>query len=348
MSNSPLVSVNMAAYNAGNYIAEAIESVLSQTYQNWELIIINDCSTDTTADEIAKFNDHRIKVFHNEQNEGIVYTRNRALHYSQGKYIAVLDADDVFFFDKLEKQIHFMESNSDFGLIGTNMLQIDKQGKPITILELNAPNNHFPFILLFNNFLLHSSVLMHRSLAIKFLYRPLVKDYSPCEDAQIYVDISRERKIWNLPEVLVKYRIHNNSISKTRQDKIDEYQKSIILDQLKKLHIQPNEREFQVHINSYKEKKGVLINDIKEITSWLNGLIASNNKYDVYSEDFEEFITRKWYNNIINNCELGLVILLHCLTTSFMYSQYISLNEKKHIIKTSLFAFFRYEKNKVI
>lgn len=104
-----LVSIVMPSYNTEKYIAESIKSVLVQTYKNWELLIIDDCSTDNTDEVVASFHDERIRYFKNEINSGAAISRNRALREAKGKWIAFLDSDDLWFPQKLELQIHFME-----------------------------------------------------------------------------------------------------------------------------------------------------------------------------------------------------------------------------------------------
>ena len=100
-----LVSIIMPSYNTGRFIKESIESVLAQTYSNWELIIVDDCSTDNTDEIVAQFTDERIKYLKNEVNSGAAVSRNRALREAKGKWIAFLDSDDLWLPEKLEKQI---------------------------------------------------------------------------------------------------------------------------------------------------------------------------------------------------------------------------------------------------
>lgn len=124
-----LVSIIMPSYNTANYIARSIQSVLAQTYQDWELIIIDDCSTDNTDDVVRTFQiDERIKYFKNHQNSGAAVSRNRALSEAKGRWIAFLDSDDLWVPEKLEKQIVFMESN-DYHFSYTNYAEIDTCGK---------------------------------------------------------------------------------------------------------------------------------------------------------------------------------------------------------------------------
>lgn len=124
-----LVSIIMPSYNTTKYIGESIESVQRQTYQNWELLIVDDCSPDNT-DEVVKpyLSDERIKYFKNEKNSGAAVSRNRALREAKGKWIAFLDSDDLWMPEKLEKQISFMERNN-YHFSYTNYAEIDTEDR---------------------------------------------------------------------------------------------------------------------------------------------------------------------------------------------------------------------------
>lgn len=126
--NDP-VSIIMPSYNTAKYISETINSVLAQTYCNWELIIVDDCSTDNTDEIVAPFlADKRIKYIKNDKNSGAAVSRNRALREAEGRWIAFLDSDDLWLPEKLEKQIAFMEKNG-YGFSYTNYLEIDEKSR---------------------------------------------------------------------------------------------------------------------------------------------------------------------------------------------------------------------------
>ena len=127
-----LVSIIMPSWNTDRFIAESIDSVLAQTYRNWELIIVDDCSSDNTDEIVASFKDERIKYFKNEKNRGAALTRNRAMREAQGEWIAFLDSDDLWTPDKLEKQIHFMQSNG-YVLSYTEYEKIDEDSTKLGI-----------------------------------------------------------------------------------------------------------------------------------------------------------------------------------------------------------------------
>ena len=124
-----LVSIIMPSYNTAGFIAKSIESVLRQSYSDWELIIVDDCSTDDTDAVVATFTDERIRYFKNECNSGAAVSRNRALREAKGKWIAFLDSDDLWMPEKLEEQVAFMERNG-YRFSYTEYAEIDEDGKP--------------------------------------------------------------------------------------------------------------------------------------------------------------------------------------------------------------------------
>ena len=128
-----LVSIIMPSWNTSEYIGQSIQSIIDQTYKNWELIIVDDCSTDCTNKVVGEFNDSRIKYFKNNENIGAALTRNKALRMAKGEWIAFLDSDDLWNPLKLEKQLKFMiENNIYFSY--HNYEKIDENSKPIGIL----------------------------------------------------------------------------------------------------------------------------------------------------------------------------------------------------------------------
>lgn len=332
----PLVSVNMTAYNVEKYIAESIESILMQTYQNWELIIINDGSSDNTLQIAQNYaqNDKRIKVYDNVQNEGIVYSRNRAVHYSQGKYIAVLDSDDIALSQRLTKQVQFLEHNPDYGLVGSNAFIINSNGETIGKAELQAQDIFFQSILLINNFFVHSSVTMHTNLAKTFLYKPLIKGCSPGEEYQLFVNIAKHTKLTNLNEFLVKYREIDTGISKVRKDKIEEYVKKIILNQLSDLKIFPDEKTFELHHSIHTVGGGLLYNQILSYYKWMIFLVKQNNRYQIIT-DLEKYLAFRFYQICKYNAHYG--IQLYLLFINRKLSKWVSKEDKLFLKKRCIY-----------
>ncbi len=132
-----LVSIIMPSYNTGEYIADSINSVLSQTYKNWELIIVDDCSNDNTDEVINSFDDYRIRYYKNEKNSGAAVSRNKALRLAKGRWIAFLDSDDLWNPKKLQYQINFMKRNNYY-FSYTKYKEIDNKGN-LTGIKVTGP-----------------------------------------------------------------------------------------------------------------------------------------------------------------------------------------------------------------
>jgi len=211
MKIQPLVSVMMAAYNAEKFIAPAIESILHQTYSNWELIILNDGSTDDTKKVIETFSDNRIRYYENKINKGLVFTRNRMISLSNGKYLAVLDSDDISYSKRLSKEVQFLEKHPEYCLVGSSIEMIDASGN-LTGEKwlLPARDKLIPSILFFHNNIAHSTVLMRHDCLPSPAYR---EGYAPAEDYDLWIRLSQLGKIHNFYKPLVAYRKHESNVS---------------------------------------------------------------------------------------------------------------------------------------
>ena len=212
-----LVSIIMPSWNTGRFIAESIESVLAQTYKNWELLIVDDCSTDNTDEVIASFKDTRIKYFKNEKNSGAALTRNRAMREAQGEWIAFLDSDDLWAPNKLEKQLGFMNDNG-YVFSYHDFVKIDEESKPLNVY-VTGPNvvtkqgmyNYgYPGCLTF----------MYSAKAMGLIQ---IKDIKKNNDYAILLKLCKKADCYLLNENLAQYRIRKKSIS---HDKITKKLKS--------------------------------------------------------------------------------------------------------------------------
>jgi glycosyltransferase involved in cell wall biosynthesis len=212
---TPIVSIIMCTYNRANYLREAIESVLAQTYSDWELLILDDCSTDNTKDIVSEYQakDPRIVYIKNDKNLGINKNRNKALELSTGKYIAVLDSDDIWSDTyKLQQQFEFLDANPDYCLIGSNVEIIDENSKAIGEIKYETEDTKIREKVLLRNQIAHSSVLYRKDTAHKAgLYDANIRIW---EDYDLWLKMGRLGKFRNLSSFTTKYRIHkSNSFS---------------------------------------------------------------------------------------------------------------------------------------
>lgn len=205
-----LISIIMAAYNAENTIGQAITSVIQQTYTDFELIIINDCSTDRTVDVINEFikKDARIRLINNSKNMGVSYTRKHGLDEAKGSWIAILDSDDLWLPEKLAKQVEFQKkTHADLLYTGSGFMNVD--GKQIN-WKLNVPEVITYRQLLKQNILSNSSALVRKDLYEK--YYAVGDDMH--EDFAIWLQILRNGiKAYGINEPLLIYRLDDKSKS---------------------------------------------------------------------------------------------------------------------------------------
>lgn len=203
----PLVSVIVPTYNARRYILQSIQSVLDQTYDNFELIIVDDGSTDETYNLILDTfsGDSRIRLIR-ICNSGVAVALNSGIELSRGKYIARLDADDIAVPNRLRQQVNFMESNKNIGVLGSAAIKINAKGKNIGEMRKYNHNYQLKWLLMFNNAFIHPTVMIRRDLLLQVGCYNNVKS----EDGDLWVRLAKITRFYNLDLPLIKYRIHDD------------------------------------------------------------------------------------------------------------------------------------------
>ncbi len=202
-----LVSIIMPSYNTGKFIEETINSVISQTYSNWELIIVDDCSTDNTDEILKNINDDRIIYLKNEKNSGAAVSRNKALREAKGRWMAFLDSDDLWVPQKLEKQIKFMKGNGYY-FTYTNYSEIDENGNlngkritgPKKITKTGMFNYCWPGCL----------TVMYDASKIGLIQ---IEDIKKNNDYAMWLKVCKKADCYLLDEELAMYRKRSGSIS---------------------------------------------------------------------------------------------------------------------------------------
>lgn len=205
-----LVSIIMPTYNCGKFIAETLDSVKAQTYQNWEVVIVDDCSTDNTKQVVDTYiaNDPRIKYYCLETNSGAAVARTKAMELADGQYIAFLDSDDLWTPDKLEKQLAFMRDN-DYAFSCTAYEQIDEEGKPLNKVIKTIKKTDYNRLLL--DCPVGNSTVMYDVSKMGKFQVPNIRKRN--DDALWLTMLKKEKYIYGMPDILMQYRIRANSIS---------------------------------------------------------------------------------------------------------------------------------------
>lgn len=235
----PLVSVVMPVYNAHGYLQQALDSILTQSLKNFELIIVDDHSTDDSLEILSSYSDTRIVVIKNGQNRGIGESLNIGLAQAKGKYIARMDADDIVFKDRLQKQVSFLEENPQIDILSGNSYVIDKDNRIVGMTYL--PIDHFDILWssgFFNPFC-HPLVIFRRSFLKQHHFRYMTRFEnleSAAEDFALWSQMLKHGKSANLNEPLLYYRNHSTNITNSIPDKIHLSTKIIATKNMRELH----------------------------------------------------------------------------------------------------------------
>jgi cellulose synthase/poly-beta-1,6-N-acetylglucosamine synthase-like glycosyltransferase len=219
-SHRPSVSVLMPVYNASRYVTEAIDSILAQTFTDFEFLIINDGSTDESLALLQEFaqRDERIHL-HSRANTGYLVALNEMLERARGGFIARMDADDVAMPSRLEQQVRHLNEHAECGVVGSRVLLIDTDGDPICTWNDETTHTEIDAIHMngrSGSAICHPSAMMRRDIVMKVgCYR---EAFYFAEDLDLFLRIAEHVRIANLPDTLLKYRMDMNSICHARKD----------------------------------------------------------------------------------------------------------------------------------
>lgn len=204
--NKPLVSIGMPFYNPGPYFVDAVKSVFSQTYRNWELILVDDGSRDGSLELAFQIQDTRVHVINDGRNLGRPHRRNQIIEIASGTYLAWLDADDLMHPERIARQVDFLRSNPLVDVVDTGMVVLNRDGKPKGVRGLNS-NLPGPFEVLLRGGFSHPSVMARREW---FLNHPYDPAYLRAEDRELFARTYLSTKFGRLAEPLYYYRFVDN------------------------------------------------------------------------------------------------------------------------------------------
>lgn len=292
MNRNPLVSVVLPAYNAQNTIGEAIQSIIDQTYSNWELLIINDGSKDDTKLSILSFKDPRIKYIENDENKKLIYTLNRGLSLSTGDYIARMDADDIAWPTRLEQQVAFMESHLDVIVCGSWVKTfgdgVKSREKKTFEFDAEIRENY-----LLTSPIAHPTAFIRRSCLVESGIQ-YDQEFKDAEDYKMWLDLMDYGKFHNIQECLLNYRISKTQVSQDNNP--------VQLESTRKCRDAYLMKYLDPLLYNFYKDNGVSVSLFKQYkkSQWNYGVLQafyySMNPYDlhvflyyVYSRDFFHF-----------------------------------------------------------
>ena len=306
-----MISVIVPVYKVEAYLPRCIDSILNQTYRNFELIIIDDCSQDESVDYIKSINDNRVRLLINDKNSGPAVTRNRGLEVAKGKYIAIMDSDDISMPTRLEKQVAYMEMNPDVFVCGTWFEKFgveNKIRKPVIddfeMYRCQLLFSDTPITLCSPSAMIRKSILDENSIRYD---ETLLKT----EDYGLWVDCSKVGTFFILNEVLLKYRTHESQTSIKDKDEQYDFANLISRRQLQALQIDECEEEDRWRYNEVLDK-----NDYRLFFEWIHQIEEKNAVCNyLNSESLKKYLYKK-LSNAIKRMKKPEVVKVYFCTNS--------------------------------
>jgi glycosyltransferase involved in cell wall biosynthesis len=307
----------MSVYNSGLYLTQAIESILNQTFVNFEFIIINDGSKDDSSNIIKSYNDSRIRLIENDGNKGLIYSLNKGIEVAKGKYIARMDADDIAAENRFEKQFSYMEKNEDVGVLSSDYIRFNDSSKKYT--QSISGDDKIKSFLLFSAIICHPTLILRKSVlsANNLAYSSSAKHV---EDYDLWTKLALITKFETLNEALLMYRDHENQVSHLYAEIQTKNSDIVRKNYLEALQFTFTIEELNTHNFIASNKRIKSKSDLISIEKWLQNLILQNQKSKKINDfSFKQSISKIW-KDCCGNTNLGF----------FAYYKFQKSHLKKH------------------
>ncbi len=303
----PEVSVIMPVRNAEAFVGRAIQSIVEQTYRDFEFIILDDASTDGTRDVIRSFADRRIRLIQSPSPQGVARLLNQGLDMAAGRYVARMDADDVSFPDRLGRQVAFLQAHGHIGICGS-WVRCVGQRRPYLLTWPTGPDAVRAF-LLFGNPLAHPTVCLRADLVNQFKLR-YDESIQAAQDYEFWIRCSERLVMDNIPEVLLRYTVHAGSVTQTRQTASGDQAMALIRRQLWQLGLRPDVEEIAFHRWVGLGEGMKSLKDLERVERWLKALLDANAKTRIHPLDaLRKAAAFVWFRVCMNSSALGLRVL---------------------------------------
>lgn len=328
------VSVLMPVYNGAKYLRPAVGSILSQTLEDFELLVVDDGSADQTLEILQSYQDKRLKIISNDQNRGVAHSLNRALDQAEGKYIVRMDSDDIAYPRRLEKQVAFLEQNPDIDLCGSSVNQFGvKKG------VCHYPETHAGIEVqhLFNPAFIHSAVCWRRKALEKNHYR--YQEIPPtAEDYELWVRVGEHHRMANMQEPLIHYRVDPQiKISAYIQQQLDGAKQ--VRERMLSCWVESiSKSEMELHHKISEGLHPLSVVELRSAMVWLNKIIdlnQNNARFDAL--ELEKRCSQYAYVLLVSHRNLhGLSEAMSCIK-SCKYLHLSFLQSLKLLIRRVVF-----------
>ena len=294
--HKPIISVLLPVYNEEKYIKKSIESILAQTFVDFEIIVINDASTDNSSDIIQSFNDPRIKILNNKKNSGIAKSLNEGFLVTKGDYIARMDANDIAIDTRFEKQLQYLQNYPDCVVVFCPVLKIDENGKSLDRIEGKyIPPELIQTYMFYKTCFFHSTVLLRKNK----LSNPPYDENNLAEDYGLWVELLQNWELHILDEVLMQVRDLPDGLR--FKDECRESYHTTKISNLELLHINPDNEEIDIHLSLGEKTDDTENNIAVKKMKWLDKLYKANKQYSIYNEPYFTAKLIEHWNRLVNN-----------------------------------------------
>lgn len=295
----PKVSVILPAYNAEKYIKEAVDSILSQTFGDFELIVINDCSKDSTEQILLSYTDPRLVYVKNEENLGVAGTLNKGLKLAKGQYIARMDADDISLPQRIEKQVAYLDSRENTAVLGTALERFG-EGIPLQTRSFSQDPEQMKVDLFFSCGLAHPSIMMRNDVIRALGGYDMA--FEGLEDYELWCRVAREHQVTTLPEVLFRYRVHPGQVTKNPSEKYLTRIRNLKKRQLEELGMETGGEMEEIFFRYCLGEQFTDAEDIQSFCAFLKSVLEANQS----SECFDPVLLRGVFKAVAVNLAMRL------------------------------------------
>jgi hypothetical protein len=293
VTSTAAVSVIVPVYNGERFLADALDSLLAQTFTDFIVLVVDDGSTDGTAQILSRYTDRRVRVIQSTARLGAAGARNRGLDLADTRYVAFFDSDDVAHPQRLEIQTAFLRAHPDVQLVASRVAVIDERGFPTgAVWGYEWPADAIRSAMLFANGLATSTVVVERALIQNDRFNAAL---DPADDYDMWLRLLDRGCGACLPDLLVQYRAHPASLLHTRQDVTEDRVRRIMRDRLARLGVVPTIAELDVHRDLGMARPEGTAPALAAVAGWLKKLDEANARSRVYPAGvFRRVLARHW------------------------------------------------------
>ena len=300
----PKVSVVMAIHNGEAYLAQAVKSILTQIFQDFEFLIIDDASTDQSHKMLSGFTDERVRLIAHSHKLGLSSSLNKGIDLAQGEYIARMDHDDISIPERLKRQVDFLDTHKDVDVLGTwaQTLGLGREQTWRYPTEDEDIRSEFAF----NSALVHSSVMLRKATFERLQARYDVS-VSRAQDYELWTRVAPHIRFANLDSALILYRLHPDQVGSRHETEQQGIADKVRLREIERLGIKPSEDEVALHnrISRWEQIRGRA--ELEDLERWFLKLRAANQISQMFlMAAFERALDRRWWFGCRSNIGLGL------------------------------------------